>query len=571
MGLQHRWSGKFATAGAALLLAALPSATMAHADTDSTFSCDPGFYQVIAGQLAELSPGTGEYDEIGEDHDNYNAMGYRIADGYLYGMSGRQLLRIDATGERTVLATLDVRSGPYTGDFGDDGLLHVSRGGGDWYAVDVDTHVATRIPQLSVYKGVADITNVHGTFYGVSSDGILYAYDPAALTIRPAGQVDGLPITRKAYGAAWSTAGGNLYVGRNTGEIFQITGYSTDEPKATQVGDAPPTNSNDGASCSLAPVPAGLNDIDGPYPETEPSTPESKEATERYVADFEVHEDGFTEFVLEPEPVVDPTPVVVNDEPDLPTVDDAGIGRGAGCEPGGIYDRPERADGSLDRYANLSSPLTLFDSPFDADWIEGFTLLSGNWYMANGHFSQLNTCGFDYTALLNTYDVRNFRWEATFSAVSGANQGGLIINQSAEDTRSGAMVIDLANGGERLRVGAYDHLGYYVYIDSVAIDKPVTGQEVTLAVRVLETEVTVFLNGVEIIQTTTIHAGGMVGLIASESDIAFDSAKLVALPSGHGSGESPADPDLAEGDGAESTTTTEATTDPDSTTTTGDQ
>ncbi len=529
MPTSNRWSRTSLLAAAALTASAVPSAVSAQ--SESTFACDPGFYQVISGQLAELDPGLNTYVHIGSDHNNYNAMGFRSADGYVYGMRGTSLYRIDARGEMTELAQLDVRSGAYTGDFGDDGLLHISRGGGDWYAVDVDTFVATRIDELSVFKGVADITNVHGTFYGVSSDGILYAYDPVARTITPGGAVQGIGSVRKAFGAAWSTAGGNLYVGRNSGEIYQITGYSTGSPVATQVGSAPPTNSNDGASCHLAPPPPGLDDVDGPEPETEPQTPEAQQATETYLEEFPEIEQTFTPTTFPPTEVpTDPEPVQAEptEQPVEPT--DAGIGQGAACNPGLDEDRAARAALGEDVFVNVTEPTTVYESGFEGTVISDFTLLSGNWYMDGDTFAQLNTCGFDYSSLLHAHYVDNFRWEATFKAITGVNQGGLLFNQSAQDTRSGAMVVDLANGGSILRWGTYDNSGYYQNIGSVPVTAPAVLQNVTIAVEVQESQITIFYNGEQVATAETVNVGGMVGLIASESDVAFDSVKLTALP-----------------------------------------
>ena len=75
----------------ASLIVASPVAAQSSGDT---FACDPGFYQVISGQLAELDPANNSYLTIGTDGARYNAMGYRIADGYLYGIQGSSLIRI---------------------------------------------------------------------------------------------------------------------------------------------------------------------------------------------------------------------------------------------------------------------------------------------------------------------------------------------------------------------------------------------------------------------------------------------------------------------------------------------
>ena len=81
--------------GALAIVAALSASTIVAAPlaaqaTGDTFACDPGFYQVISGQLAELDPANNSYSTIGVDGASYNAMGYRIADGYMYGIQGCQ-------------------------------------------------------------------------------------------------------------------------------------------------------------------------------------------------------------------------------------------------------------------------------------------------------------------------------------------------------------------------------------------------------------------------------------------------------------------------------------------------
>ena len=500
--------------------------TALHAQSVQAFQCDPGFYQVISGQLAEFNPGTGEYAKIGPDYSNYNAMGYRLDDGLLYAVSGSNLYRIDAEGNRVKLTDLDLVSGAYTGDFGDDGLLHISRGGRDWHKVNVDTFEVTAVPELSDYTSVADITNVHGKFYGSSSDGTLYIYDPVALTVTTGGTIQGLPETLNAYGAAWSTAGGNLYIGRNTGDIYQITGYSSVSPVATQVGTAEATSSNDGASCSLAPVPAGLNDVDGPEPETEPSTPEALLATESYIESFDEIALTFSSPVKTETSNSEPTEVVIESESSV-TVEDASIGQGPSCGPSEDVDRPQRLTFS-DVY-QTSVPDVIFSTSFD-ETVNNFEYLSGSWIIDSGNLKQLNTCGFDYTALMTSHFVDNFQWEVNFSSINEVNQGGILFHQSSTVTRSGAVLVDLSDGGSSLRWGEYDTNGYYVNLGSTSIDAPLKGQTVNLSVVVHGSQVELFKDGVAVAQFTTSSSAGMVGLVSSESDIAFESVELTALP-----------------------------------------
>ncbi len=519
---------KICTAVSVTSLAGTLVAPAAIADA-ATFTCDPGFYQVITGQFAQLDPHAGDYTTLGPGTSNYNAMGYRSADGLMYAVAGTHLQRIDANGIRTDLGALDIPSGAYTGDFGDDGLLHVSRGGRSWHTIDVDTKDVVAIPELSVYTAIADVANVHGTFYGVSSDGALIRIDPQAGTTVEVGQITGLPESLKSYGAAWATAGGNLYVGRNSGEIYQITGYTTSSPTATRVGSAPATNSNDGASCAYAPPPAGLDDVDGPKSESEPSTAEAAAAAEYYENNYAEISQGFTPATqdAEPEPTPEPVEPAQTDDSTY-TASDAGLGEGATCAPGGDEDRLPREQ--LLAMNVVSSPTTLYQTGFDGTGFDDFTIASGRWAEQSGALDQLHDCGSDYTVLLDLFMVENFRWEASFHGLSGSNQGGLVFNQSSLASRSGAMVVDLAENGSVLRWGSYDARGYYQNIGSATITAPVQGQNIDLAVEVHGTKVAIFLNGAPVASTEAPHAGGMVGLVSSLAAVGFDSAALTALP-----------------------------------------
>lgn len=510
--------------GAAILCATIAALGLSPAASaqDDTFACDPGFYQVIAGQFAQFDPGAGSYKTLGPDNDNYNAMGYRIADGYMYAVAGANLFRVNAFGHLSVVAELAENTGGYTGDFGDDGLLHVSRGGNNWTTINVDTLEATSVPELSVAAGMADIANVNGLFYGISSRGDLIRIDPTALTVDNVGPVEGVPASSMAFGAAWSTAGGNLYIGRNSGEIFQITGYSSSSPVATQVGSAPPTNSNDGASCALAPPPPGLADVDGPEPETEPSTPQAQEAAEKYEQTYEP--------TPIPEPASEPTdPDPGASEPqETYSVDADDIEGGSSCGDSPFESRPPRD--LLQEVTTVDVETALYSSTFDDGSANGWQFLSGAWAMSTGTLEQTTDCDFDATALLTTHTVRDFRWTTSFVANQGRNNGGVLFHQSSPNTRSGATLVDFADNGSVIRWGSYDSAGFYVFDGLVQLPQTAAGQVVRLGVEVHGRYVKVLVDDVDIAYFEAPEASGMVGLVATKSVLAFEHAELVALP-----------------------------------------
>lgn len=460
------------------------------------FSCTSGFYQVISGQLNQFDPATDTYTAIGSPSSNYNAIGFRASDGYLYGIQSGNLIRIDSSGVITQLGPHGLPSNAYAGDFGDDGRLHVSAGGRNWHAIDVDTVTATPIPELSGDLKVADVTNVNGKFYGVSNGGRLYIFDPVALTISDGGAVSGVAGSG-AFGAAWATAGGNLYVGRNSGEIYQVVGYSNGSPAATQVATAQQTTSNDGGSCPYAPPPTGVRDVDGAEPETAPSTPEGAAAQAQWEQQYEAEQAAAYEF------------------------EDAGVGEGPSCAATVDEDRLPRQTVQANQYADGT---VLYSTGFDGDG--DYLILTGSWDESGSSLNQLKDCGYDYTALLRTAQVEYFRFETTLRAIEGTNGGGVVFNQSSEHTRSGAMVVDLANSGTQLRWGQYDALGYYSYVGGVSVDGSGTS---SIAVEVRGTAIDIFFNGSLVGSTTTDQPGGYVGLVATRSKVAFEDVLLTAL------------------------------------------
>jgi hypothetical protein len=205
---------------------------------------------------------------------------------------------------------------------------------------------------------------------------------------------------------------------------------------------------------------------------------------------------------------------------------DAGIGAGDSCAVTIDEDRPSR--GADATFTVVSTPTVLYTSNFDTADNASWSLLSGTWQFVNGTLAQVESCDYDASALLDTHAVVDFRWEGTFAGET-SNQGGLVINQQSATTRSGATLIDLAEDGTSLRWGTYDALGYYVYAGAVPIDRPADGTDVTLTVEVHGTDVSVAINGTTMGTLTTAHAGGLVGLVATQSTIAFTSVTLTAL------------------------------------------
>jgi hypothetical protein len=220
----------------------------------------------------------------------------------------------------------------------------------------------------------------------------------------------------------------------------------------------------------------------------------------------------------------------VADDPADPTytADDAGIGAGDSCAPTVDEDRPSR--GADATFTVVTTPTVLYTSNFDTEDNASWSLISGTWQFADGTLAQVESCGYDASALLDTHAVIDFRWEGTFASET-SNQGGLVINQQSAATRSGATLIDLTDDGTSLRWGTYDALGYYIFAGAVPIDRPADGTDITLAVEVHGADVSIAINGTTMGTLTTEHEGGLVGLVATQSTVAFTSVTLTGLGS----------------------------------------
>lgn len=202
-------------------------------------------------------------------------------------------------------------------------------------------------------------------------------------------------------------------------------------------------------------------------------------------------------------------------------LEDAGLGEGPSCGATVNEDRLPRSSVSALEYA---SQTTLLKTSFDGG--DDYLVLSGSWDQSGGDLRQMRDCGYDYTVLLKTPKVEHFRFEAAVRGLEGVNQGGIVFNQSSEDTRSGAMIVDLANGGSVLRWGTYDKAGYYQFIGSVDVQSQGTD---TIAVNVHSSDIEIEFNGRTVGKMTTENPGGHVGLVSTLSAVAFEQAILTAL------------------------------------------
>jgi hypothetical protein len=262
----------------ATLLVAPPHPT--GSATGPAFTCAPGFYQVVSGQLKRLDFENSTYVDIGIAGSNANALGYNTEDNLLYATrngnandpngNGADLLRIYADGTVQNLGQIGLPSSNpawFGGDFDGQGNLYVVNTTGVWVKIDVSevnpSNPGSRagITQLTLSGGSpspADFSIINGVAYGIDNGTRnLVRVDLATLTVTSI-DMNGKGLPSATYGASFVSNGNRFYVSNNTtGVIYEIQGYDTETPLATAFAQAGPTSQNDGAACPNAANPSG--------------------------------------------------------------------------------------------------------------------------------------------------------------------------------------------------------------------------------------------------------------------------------------------------------------------------
>ena len=234
-----------------------------------TFQCDNNLYQVVNGQdLKLLDPATGTYSDIGSSSITYNGAGFNYEDGYIYGISGSDLVRVDNTGSATNLGTISgFNALSYTGDLDTLGNWHSFRKlSGSWIMTTIDVSVSppaaqdfavTELSGLANPATCADIAYnpISHRFYGMNA-GRLHEFDHINRTVKVIGDYSATSASG-GYGAVWSDNAGNTYFFNNgTGNIYKASFDNAGTILSYGfTATSQPNSSNDGMSCSLAAPP----------------------------------------------------------------------------------------------------------------------------------------------------------------------------------------------------------------------------------------------------------------------------------------------------------------------------
>jgi hypothetical protein len=106
--------------------------------------------------------------------------------------------------------------------------------------------------------------------------------------------------------------------------------------------------------------------------------------------------------------------------------------------------------------------------------------------------------------------------------------GGLIFNAPDPASKNGAFMVSYSEKGGYLQWGRYDDKGVFTFIGGSPVPSGADGKWHTLAVSVGPTGYSVSLDGAALARDVPLGGapGGRVGLLASNSQVAFDNLTL---------------------------------------------
>ncbi|RYP26664.1 hypothetical protein DL767_007947 [Monosporascus sp. MG133] len=236
--------------------------------TPPPLRCDEYGYLIQYNSLYRVDLQTGAYEEVASavtDDDNVNAIGYNPLDDYLYGIANpsRQLIRVSALGEATVISTFteaQMGASANVGDVDSEGYFWFGSAGRTWHQVDLRTPgsptygtIVARGTADALGLGIADWVHIPVAGPYLWSVG----YGGGATTLMRFGletkvweAVARYPVLAPgAFGAMYGINNGTLYASNNgAGEIWAFNVFGGDPYVAS---NGPESASNDGARCVL--------------------------------------------------------------------------------------------------------------------------------------------------------------------------------------------------------------------------------------------------------------------------------------------------------------------------------
>ncbi|KAK8130298.1 hypothetical protein PG999_002678 [Apiospora kogelbergensis] len=224
-----------------------------------TLDCDPSGYLIQNVSLYRVNITTGAStlikSPVGDGVRGINAMGYNVGDNFLYGAIGQgastNLIRIAATGDSTILGSLNVTVSLNAGDVDENNQYWATASGKQWVQVDLKPGSATFGRTLANGTASPQYSQIDWAGLTASLNTYLQRFDRNTKTwtlFTDFGNIAG----KNTWGAVYASDDGFLYGSENnSGEIWKFP-LPANGTTAVKISNGPAASSNDGARCIKA-------------------------------------------------------------------------------------------------------------------------------------------------------------------------------------------------------------------------------------------------------------------------------------------------------------------------------
>ena len=172
--------------------------------------------------------------------------------------------------------------------------------------------------------------------------------------------------------------------------------------------------------------------------------------------------------------------------------------------------------------------LTSFADDFADGDTKGWQVLSGTWQNINGTYQQTSISGSDLGAI-SPFQSDHFSATVRLQRLDGTMGAGLYFNMAQRDKKSNSQMINYTQNGKALQWGHFDEGGNFSFEGSAPVPDGGDGEWHVLQLRVNAGKATITLDGKPIAKDVALtYRSGYLGLLASNSKVAFDDVQFVA-------------------------------------------
>ncbi|NCC34814.1 MAG: DUF1080 domain-containing protein, partial [Chloroflexia bacterium] len=178
--------------------------------------------------------------------------------------------------------------------------------------------------------------------------------------------------------------------------------------------------------------------------------------------------------------------------------------------------------------SQVRTSMTSLIDDFDDGDAKGWQVLNGTWQNLEGTYRQTSTSGADLSSV-SLFQGDRYTATVQLQRLDGTMGGGLLFNMARRDSKSRSQIVNYTQDGKVLQWGHFDEGGNFVFEGSAEVPDGSDDAWHTLSLSVDDGKVTIILDE-EIVATDVelTYTSGYVGLLASNSSVAFDDVAFVA-------------------------------------------